>query len=31
MYKYNYSQLPATFINYSKLITGVHPYNTRQI
>jgi len=24
------SQLPATFINYLKFITDVHPYNTRQ-
>ena len=31
MYKYNNSQLPATFSNYFKLITDVHPYNTRQI
>jgi len=25
MYKYNTSQLPATFTNYFKLITVVHP------
>jgi len=31
MYKYTTSQLPATFNNYFKLITDVHPYNTRQI
>jgi len=31
MYKYTNSQLPATFNNYFKLITHVHPYNTRQI
>ena len=30
MYKYTNSQLPATFNNYFKLITDVHPYNTRQ-
>ena len=30
MYKYSNSHLPATFTNYFKLITGVHPYNTRQ-
>jgi len=31
MYKYANSQPPATFINYFKLITDVHPYNIRQI
>jgi len=31
LYKYANSQLPATFINYFKLITHVHSYNTRQI
>jgi len=31
MYKYTNSRLPATFNNYCKLITVVHPYNTRQI
>jgi len=31
MYKYTNSQLTATFNNYSKLITDVHPLNTRQI
>ena len=31
MYKYADSQQPATFINYLKLITDVHPHNTRQI
>ena len=31
MYKYNTSQLPATFSNYFKLITDVHSYNTRQV
>jgi len=31
MYKYTTSQLPATFNNYFKLITGVHSYNTRQV
>jgi len=31
MYKYNTSQLPATFNNYFKLITDVHTYNTRQV
>jgi len=31
MYKYTTSKLPATFNNYFKLITDVHPYNTRQI
>jgi len=31
MYKNTTSQLPATFNNYFKLITDVHPYNTRQI
>jgi len=31
MYKYTTSQLPATFNNYFKLITDVHPYTTRQI
>jgi len=30
MYKYT-PQLPAAFNNYFKLITDVHPYNTRQI
>jgi len=30
MYKYINSQLPATFNNYLKLNTDVHPYNTRQ-
>jgi len=30
MYKYNKSQLPATFNDYFKLITDVHPYTTRQ-
>jgi len=30
MYNYSNSQLPATFNNYVKLITDVHPYNTRQ-
>jgi len=27
MYKSTNSQLPATFNNYFKLITDVHPYN----
>jgi len=31
MYKYATSQLPATFNNYFKLMTDVHPYNTRQV
>ena len=31
MYKYDHSQLPATFINYFKFITNVHPHHTRQI
>jgi len=31
MYKYTTSQLPATLNNCFKLITDVHPYNTRQI
>jgi len=31
MYKYTNSQLPVTFVNYLKLITDVHSYNTRQI
>ena len=31
MYKYNTSQLPATFNNSFKLITDVHSYNTRQV
>jgi len=31
MYNYTNSQLPVTFNNYFKLITDVHPYNTRQI
>ena len=30
IYKYNKSQLPATFNDYFKLITDVHQYNTRQ-
>ena len=29
MYKYTSSQLPATFNSSFKLITDVHPYNTR--
>ena len=31
MYQYSNAQLPATFNNYFKLITDVHPYNTRQM
>jgi len=31
MYKYTNSQLPTTFVNYFKLITDVHPYNTKEI
>ena len=31
MYKYTKSHLPAAFNNYFKLITDVHPYDTRQI
>ena len=31
IHKYTTSQLPATFHNYFKLKTDVHPYNTRQI
>jgi len=27
MYKYTNSQLPATFTNYFKFITDVHPHN----
>jgi len=30
MYKYNNSQLPATFNNCYKLVTGFHPYNTKR-
>jgi len=30
MYKYTNSQLPATFTNYFKLITDIHPFNTRK-
>jgi len=30
-YKYTNSKLLATFINYFKLITDVHPYSTREI
>jgi len=31
IYNFDNWQLPATFNNYFKLITDVHPYNTRQI
>jgi len=31
MYTYTNFQLPATFNNYFKVITYVHPYNTRQM
>jgi len=31
LYEYTNFQLPATFNNYFKLITDVHPYNTRKI
>jgi len=30
MYKYSKSQLPVTFNVYFKLVTNVHPCNTRQ-
>jgi len=29
MYKYTNSQLSATFNDYFKVITDVHPYNTK--
>ena len=30
MYEYINPHLPVTFNNYFKLITDLHPYNTRQ-